>query len=145
MTRSSSFTAHLHADPCAPGGTTFIAIPNSLSKNNAPPNGLRALLTEFGLEVHTGIGNTGVVGVLQKGGSERALGLRADMDALLIQEQNSFRHRSIHDGKMHACGHDGHTSMLLGAARYLATSGDFDGRVVFIFNPRRNTARARAR
>jgi amidohydrolase len=93
------------------------------------------LLEEFGLEVHTGIGNTGVVGVLKKGNSERMLGLRADMDALRIQEQNSFEHRSVNDGKMHACGHDGHTAMLLGAARYLAASGDFDGSVVFIFQP----------
>jgi hippurate hydrolase len=93
------------------------------------------LLTEFGLEVHTGIGNTGVVGVLRKGDSERMLGLRADMDALKIQEQNQFEHRSLHDGKMHACGHDGHTAMLLGAARHLAASGDFDGSAVFIFQP----------
>jgi len=69
------------------------------------------LLDEFGLEVHTGIGNTGVVGVLRKGSGERMLGLRADMDALRIQEQNQFGHRSLHDGKMHACGHDGHTAM----------------------------------
>ena len=93
------------------------------------------LLREFGLEVHTGIGNTGVVGILQKGGSDRAIGLRADMDALLIQERNAFEHRSVHDGKMHACGHDGHTAMLLGAARHLAEHGSFDGRVVFIFQP----------
>jgi hippurate hydrolase len=93
------------------------------------------LLDEFGLEVHTGIGNTGVVGVLRKGGSERMLGLRADMDALKIQEQNQFEHRSVIDGKMHACGHDGHTAMLLGAARHLAASGDFEGSAVFIFQP----------
>ena len=93
------------------------------------------LLGEFGLEVHTGIGNTGVVGVLKKGNSERMLGLRADMDALKIQEQNSFEYRSVNDGKMHACGHDGHTAMLLGAAQCLARDGDFDGRVVFIFQP----------
>jgi len=94
-----------------------------------------ALLREFGLEVHAGIGDTGVVGVLRRGGGPRALGLRADMDALLIQEQNEFEHRSRHDGKMHACGHDGHTAMLLGAARYLAEEGDFDGTAVFIFQP----------
>ena len=93
------------------------------------------LLTEFGIEVHTGIGNTGVVGVLQKGSSDRAIGLRADMDALKIQEQNDFDHRSVHPGKMHACGHDGHTAMLLGAARHLSRHGNFDGRVVFIFQP----------
>ena len=82
------------------------------------------LLGEFGLEVHTGIGNTGVVGVLKKGNSKRMLGLRADMDALKIQEQNSFDYRSVNDGKMHACGHDGHTAMLLGAAQCLARDGD---------------------
>ena len=93
------------------------------------------LLTQFGLEVHTGIGNTGVVGVLDRGSSGRMLGLRADMDALKIQEQNSFEYRSVNDGKMHACGHDGHTAMLLGAAQYLASEGNFDGRVAFIFQP----------
>ena len=93
------------------------------------------LLEEFGLEVHTGIGNTGVVGVLKMGNSERMLGMRADMDALRIHEQNSFDHRSLHDGKMHACGHDGHTAMLLGAAQYLASDGLFDGSAVFIFQP----------
>ena len=94
-----------------------------------------ALLTEFGIELHTAVGNTGVVGVLKKGGSERVIGLRADMDALLIDEKNEFDYRSVNAGKMHACGHDGHTSMLLGAAQYLAADGDFDGTVVFIFQP----------
>lgn len=93
------------------------------------------LLTEFGLEVHRSIGNTGVVGLLRKGSSERSIGLRADMDALKILEQNTFEYRSVKQGKMHACGHDGHTAMLLGAARYLASEGDFDGTVVFIFQP----------
>ncbi|MCP4331553.1 MAG: amidohydrolase [Gammaproteobacteria bacterium] len=93
------------------------------------------LLDEFGLEVHTGVGNTGVVGVLRKGSSERMLGLRADMDALKIQEQNQFEYRSVNEGKMHACGHDGHTAMLLGAAQHLAANGNFDGSVVFIFQP----------
>ena len=93
------------------------------------------LLRQFGLEVHTSVGNTGVVGLLKKGDSERALGLRADMDALKIQEQNSFEHRSLNAGKMHACGHDGHTAMLLGAAQYLAAEGEFDGTAVFIFQP----------
>jgi len=92
-------------------------------------------LRSFGLEVHTGIGTTGVVGVLQRGRSNRAIGLRADMDCLLIQEQNTFAHRSVHDGKMHACGHDGHTSMLLGAAKHLAAADGFDGTVFFIFQP----------
>ncbi len=93
------------------------------------------LLTGFGLEVHSSVGNTGVVGILKKGGSERAIGLRADMDALKILEQNTFEYRSVNEGKMHACGHDGHTAMLLGAAQYLADQGEFNGTAVFIFQP----------
>src|SRR3989339_599879 len=92
-------------------------------------------LAAFGIEVHRGIGRTGVVGRLRAGTSQRSLGLRADMDALPIQEQNSFEYRSRYDGKMHACGHDGHTTMLLGAARYLAETRNFDGTVHFIFQP----------
>jgi hippurate hydrolase len=92
-------------------------------------------LREFGLEVYTGIGKTGVVGVLRVGNATRSVGLRADMDALPIQEANDFAHRSVHDGKMHACGHDGHTAMLLGAAKYLAASRRFEGQVNFIFQP----------
>jgi amidohydrolase len=92
-------------------------------------------LRAFGCEVHTGIGKTGVVGVLRVGGGKGAVGLRADMDALPIQEANSFAHRSKRDGKMHACGHDGHTTMLLGAAKYLAETRNFDGTVHFIFQP----------
>ena len=95
-------------------------------------------LTAYGLEVHRGLAKTGVVGVLRKGSSTRAIGLRADLDALPLLEKNSFSHRSRHEGLMHACGHDGHTTMLLGAARYLAEnrdSLDFDGTVYFIFQP----------
>ncbi|CAG4917371.1 M20 aminoacylase family protein [Paraburkholderia gardini] len=92
-------------------------------------------LTAWGIEVHRGLGKTGVVGVLKRGTSERSVGLRADMDALPVHELNTFEHRSRNDGKMHACGHDGHTAMLLGAARYLAEHGDFDGTIVFIFQP----------
>ncbi len=92
-------------------------------------------LARFGIEVHTGIGETGVVGVLNAGQGNRAIGLRADMDALRLQELNDFEHRSVHDGRMHACGHDGHTAMLLGAARYLAEHRGFDGTVYFIFQP----------
>jgi len=94
-----------------------------------------AKLAEFGIEVHRGIGRTGVVGVLRAGSSERSVGLRADMDALPIRETNTFAHRSTLQGKMHACGHDGHTAMLLGAARYLAEAKAFDGIVNFIFQP----------
>ena len=93
------------------------------------------LLGEFGLDVHTGIGGTGVVGVLQRGNGTTAIGLRADMDALPFDEQNQFDHRSTNPGVMHACGHDGHTAMLLGAAHHLASNGDFNGRIVFIFQP----------
>lgn len=92
-------------------------------------------LEQWGIEVHRGLGKTGVVGVLKRGSSKRAVGLRADMDALPIQELNTFGHRSQNDGRMHACGHDGHTAMLLGAAQYLAARGEFDGTIVFIFQP----------
>jgi len=92
-------------------------------------------LRKFGLEVHTGLAKTGVVGVLKCGDSDRKIGLRADMDALDLQELSDVFYRSTHDGKMHACGHDGHTSMLLGAARYLAETKNFDGTVYFIFQP----------
>lgn len=93
------------------------------------------LLEDFGLDVHRGIGGTGVVGVLSRGHGERGIGLRADMDALAITEENTFDYRSLHTGCMHACGHDGHMAMLLGAARYLTENGQFNGRVHFIFQP----------
>ena len=95
-------------------------------------------LAAYGLEVHRGLAKTGVVGVLRKGSGGRAIGLRADMDALPVEEKNEFAHGSRHAGKMHACGHDGHTTLLLGAARYLAENKDvldFDGTVYFIFQP----------
>jgi hippurate hydrolase len=97
-----------------------------------------ALLRDFGLEVHEGIGRSGVVGVLRRGdgdGGNRAIGLRADMDALPIQEENDFGHRSCRDGMFHGCGHDGHTAMLLGAAQRLAAEGGFAGCANFIFQP----------
>ena len=96
---------------------------------------IAGLLAEFGLDVHAGIGTTGVVGVLTRGVAEQAIGLRADMDALPIREANTFEHRSVHDGVFHGCGHDGHTAMLLAAARQLAGSGKFDGTAYFIFQP----------
>ncbi len=94
-------------------------------------------LQEFGIEVHRGLAGTGVVGVLHgaAGPNGRAIGLRADMDALNMTEENGFAHRSRKPGKMHACGHDGHTTMLLGAARYLAETRNFTGTVNFIFQP----------
>jgi amidohydrolase len=92
-------------------------------------------LESFGIAVHRGLAGTGVVGTLRFGASPRAIGLRADMDALPMQELNQFEHRSVNAGKMHACGHDGHVTMLLGAARLLAAEGGFDGTVHFIFQP----------
>lgn len=118
-----AFRRHLHARPelgyDVHGTSQFVA----------------ERLSEWGIEVTRGIGKTGVVGTLRRGRSTRAIGLRADMDALPIEEANTFEHRSQHAGMMHACGHDGHTSMLLGAARHLALEGDFDGVVHFIFQP----------
>ena len=92
-------------------------------------------LASWGIEVHREVGRTGVVGVLRNGKGNRAIGLRADMDALDMPEENEFAHRSTIPGKMHGCGHDGHTTMLLGAARYLAETRNFEGTVHFIFQP----------
>ncbi len=94
-----------------------------------------ARLTEWGIPVHRGLGKTGVVGIVKGGDSPRAIGLRADMDALPMQEFNTFDHASRHAGKMHACGHDGHTAMLLAAAQHLARHRNFDGTVYLIFQP----------
>ena len=94
-----------------------------------------AKLTEWGIPVIRGLGLTGVVGIIKNGTSKRAIGMRADMDALPMQEINTFPHASRHPGKMHACGHDGHTSMLLGAAHHLAQHRNFDGTVYLIFQP----------
>ncbi len=94
-----------------------------------------AKLAEWGIEVHRNIGKTGVVGVLRKGNGQASIGLRADMDALPILEATGLEYSSTHTGVMHACGHDGHTTMLLGAAKYLAETGNFNGTVNFIFQP----------
>ncbi|GHU38375.1 amidohydrolase [Betaproteobacteria bacterium] len=93
------------------------------------------LLISFGIEVHTGLAGTGVVGVIHGKEVGPWIGLRADIDALDVQEINDFEYRSQHPGKMHACGHDGHTAMLLGAASYLAATRDFSGTVALIFQP----------
>ncbi len=93
------------------------------------------LLKEFGIEVHENIAKTGVVGVLRKGSSNKSIAIRADMDALPINEINTFPYKSKFENRMHACGHDGHTTMLLGAAKYLAESGNFNGTVYFVFQP----------
>jgi amidohydrolase len=92
-------------------------------------------LESWGIEVHRGVGKTGVVGVLRSGNGPGSVGLRADMDALPITEATGVAYASRHPGKMHACGHDGHTTMLLGAARYLAETRAFNGTVNFIFQP----------
>ncbi len=92
-------------------------------------------LQSWGIEVHRGLGKTGVVGVIQGRAGKRAIGLRADMDALPVTEHNQFAHASRHPGKMHACGHDGHTAMLLAAAQHLAASRDFAGTVCLVFQP----------
>ena len=92
-------------------------------------------LTAWGIPIRRGLGGTGVVGTLRCGNGNRAIGLRADMDALAMDELNTFEHASRHPGRMHGCGHDGHTAMLLGAARHLAERQGFDGAVHFIFQP----------
>ena len=134
MTKFTSYTETLHATMQA-WRHDFHRHPELAFEEQRTAGKVAELLTGFGLEVHTSVGNTGVVGVLKKGDSKRAIGLRADMDALKILEQNTFEYRSVNEGKMHACGHDGHTAMLLGAAQYLASKGEFDGTVVFIFQP----------
>ena len=93
------------------------------------------VLTDWGIPLHRGLGTTGVVGIVKNGNGHRAVGLRADIDALPMSEHNTFAHASVHAGKMHACGHDGHTAMLLAAAKYLATHRDFDGTIYLIFQP----------
>jgi amidohydrolase len=94
-------------------------------------------LAAWGVEVHRGLAQTGVVGVVKgrRTASGRGIGLRADMDCLPMQERGALAHRSRHEGRMHACGHDGHTAMLLGAARYLAATRNFDGTAYLIFQP----------
>lgn len=93
------------------------------------------ILTDLGLEVRKGIGKTGVVAVLKAGDGKKLIGLRADMDAINLTETTNLPYRSKHDGKMHACGHDGHTATLLGAAKLLSQRKNFNGTVVFVFQP----------
>ena len=94
-------------------------------------------LNNFNIEFKDGYSTTGIVAWVKgnKGNSDKSIGLRADFDALPMSEKNTFKHKSTNDGMMHACGHDGHTSMLLGAAKYLSENNDFDGTVYFIFQP----------
>ena len=96
---------------------------------------IEQLLKAWGYEVHTGYGTTGLVGVLKKGNGTRKIGIRADMDALPIRETTNLPYSSVNDNVMHACGHDGHTTMLLAAAKYLAEQGDFSGTLNLIFQP----------
>ncbi len=93
------------------------------------------LLTEWGIPVIRGLGKTGVVGIVKNGSSSRGVGLRADMDALPMTEHNTFAHASTVKGRMHACGHDGHTAMLLAAAKHLSKHRNFDGTVYLVFQP----------
>lgn len=115
------------------------AHPELAFRENRTSDLVASVLEELGLEVHRGWAGTGVVGRLSRGNSTRAVGLRADMDALPIVEKNDFGHRSRAEGCMHACGHDGHTAMLLAAADRLANAGEFDGTVYFIFQPAEET------
>ena len=111
------------------------AHPELAYEENRTSDIVAAKLQEWGLEVTRGLGKTGLVGTLRKGNSVKSIGLRADMDALPMDEINDFAHRSQNQGRMHACGHDGHTAMLLGAAKLLAEKKDFEGAVHFIFQP----------
>jgi amidohydrolase len=111
------------------------AIPETAYEEHKTSDLVAEELSSYGLEVHRGWAKTGVVGVLRGGHSDASIALRADIDALAIAEENSFSYRSTQPGKMHACGHDGHTAMLLLAAKYLSETRNFDGTVVFIFQP----------
>jgi len=115
------------------------AHPELAYEENRTAGIVRDYLREWGMHVTTGLAGTGVVGTLVNGDGPR-IGLRADMDALPIEEANDFEYRSRHAGKMHACGHDGHTTMLLGAAKYLARNRNFSGTVDFIFQPAEEAA-----
>src|SRR6185437_9412928 len=127
--------ADLHAEMTA-WRRDLHAHPETAFEENRTSAVVGERLASFGLEVHRGLAGTGVVATLRGAApGSRAIALRADMDALDIHEKNGFDHVSTHRGKMHACGHDGHTTMLLGAARYLAETRNFAGTVHFIFQP----------
>lgn len=111
------------------------AHPELAFEENRTSDVVAAKLQEWGLEVTRGLGKTGLVGTLRKGNSLKSIGLRADMDCLPMDEANDFAHRSTNPGRMHACGHDGHTAMLLGAAKMLSETRNFEGAVHFIFQP----------
>src|SRR5258708_33444130 len=111
------------------------AHPELAYEENRTSNIVAAKLQEWGFEVTRGLGKTGLVGTLRKGNSLKSIGLRAGMDCLPMDETNDFEHRSQNPGRMHACGHDGHTAMLLGAAKIVSEKRDFEGAVHFIFQP----------
>ncbi len=111
------------------------AHPELCFEENRTSDVIAKQLTDWGIPIHRGMGRTGIVAILRAGTSERAVGLRADIDALPMTEKNTFAHASVHPGKMHACGHDGHTAMLLGAAKHLARHRNYDGTVYLIFQP----------
>ena len=111
------------------------SIPELAYKENETSNFIAEKLESFGIPIVRGLGKTGLVGTIRSGNSDRSIGLRADMDALPINELNTFAHRSKHTGVMHACGHDGHSATLLAAAEYLSKNRNFDGIVHFIFQP----------
>ncbi len=110
-------------------------IPETAFEENLTSAYIANLLREFGLEVHQGLGKTGIVATISNGTSDKKIALRTDIDALQIEEKNQLPYKSQHHGKMHACGHDGHSTMLLGAAAYLAKNRHFDGTVYLIFQP----------
>jgi amidohydrolase len=111
------------------------AHPELCFEENRTADVIAATLTEWGIPIHRGLGKTGVVGIVKNGTGDRAVGLRADMDALPMQEFNTFKHASQHKGKMHACGHDGHVAMLLAAAQHVAKNRNCDGTAYLIFQP----------
>ncbi len=111
------------------------AHPELCFEENRTSDVIAAELTNWGIPIHRGLGTTGVVAILKNGSSDRAVGLRADMDALPMTEHNTFAHASKHPGKMHSCGHDGHTAMLLAAAKHLSTQRNYDGTVYLVFQP----------
>jgi amidohydrolase len=134
MTTTVDTLAPLHADMTA-WRRDIHAHPELGFQETRTADRVAALLQACGIDVTRGVGKTGVVGTLKLGSSPRRIGLRADMDALPMQEGNHFAHRSTSPGRMHACGHDGHTAMLMGAAAQLARTKNFDGTVHFIFQP----------
>ncbi len=111
------------------------SIPELAYKENETSDFIAEKLKSFGIPIVRGLGKTGLVGTIRSGNSDRSIGLRADMDALPINELNTFKHKSKHAGVMHACGHDGHSATLLAAAEYLSTNRNFDGTVHLIFQP----------